>query len=68
MQFSLLPLMQESSVADILRQAGYLERNYSHYFDHTVLFTDVETVYKELHKVADRLLHDQQWVPATWAI
>ena len=47
--------MQESSIADILRQASYLERNYSHYFDHTVMFTDVETVYKELLKVADRL-------------
>lgn len=32
------------------------------------MFTDVETVYKELLKVADRLVHDQQWVPATWAI
>ena len=62
-----LPFMQESSIADIHRQASYLEKTYSHYFDHTITFTDMETVHAQLLRVADRLMQDQQWVPATWA-
>jgi len=59
--------MQESSIADIHRQASYLEKTYSHYFDHTITFKDMETVHAQLLRVADRLMQDQQWVPATWA-
>lgn len=58
---------RESSIADILRQAAYLEKTYCHYFDHILPFTDLDAAYTELLRVTDRLLQDQQWVPATWA-
>ena len=48
-----LPFMQESSIADIHRQASYLEKTYSHYFDHTITFTDMETVHAQILRVAD---------------
>lgn len=64
-----LPLLlhlKESHIPDILRQAESLERTYSRYFDHTILFSDLDAAIKEVIHVADRLASEDQWVPTTW--
>ena len=58
--------MQESHVTDILRQTSHLERLYTHYFDHSLTFTDTRSVIQEVVGMANRLHTDQQWVPASW--
>ena len=58
--------MQDSDVADILRQAKYLEDEFSHFFDHTLAMKDIEIAYHNVVQLAQLLRVSQQWVPVHW--
>ena len=50
----------------MVRKVKYLEKTYGHYFDHAVLFEDINSAYTEIIRIAERLQRDEQWVPASW--
>ena len=59
--------LQESSIADLIRQATHLEQTYGHYIDHTLLFSNLDSAQQDIMHITNRLRRDQQWVPASWA-
>ena len=67
LQWIKITIIQESGIQDIARQARYLEKNYAHYFDHSILFRGPNPAYTDVVGVANRLQQDNQWVPASWA-
>ena len=59
---------QESHIHDVVRQARHLENTYGRYFDHNILFRDMESAGNEVVGLVDRLATEQQWVPASWLV
>lgn len=58
--------LQDSAVLDIVRQATYLEKSYSHYFDHYIPFEDIDSAHRDVAMLANSLQTNQQWVPSGW--
>ena len=47
-------------------KAREMEENYGHYFDKTIVNTDLERTFDELRAAIDKLDTEAQWVPAFW--
>lgn len=43
-----------------------MEETYGHYFEKTIVNTDLERTFDELRQVIDKLDVEAQWVPASW--
>ena len=43
-----------------------MEEMYGHYFDKTIVNTDLERTFDELKQAIDKLDVEPQWVPAFW--
>ena len=43
-----------------------MEETYGHYFEKTIVNTDLERTFDELRQVIDKLDVETQWVPASW--
>lgn len=43
-----------------------MEETYGHYFEKTIVNTDLERTFDELRQVIDKLDVEAQWVPAFW--
>lgn len=46
--------------------AREMEETYGHYFDKTIVNTDLERTFDELRLAIDKLDIEAQWVPVSW--
>ena len=50
----------------MVTKAREMEEMYGHYFDKTIVNTDLERTFDELKQAIDKLDVEPQWVPAFW--
>lgn len=50
----------------MVEKAREMEETYGHYFDKTIVNTDLERTLDELKQAIEKLDVEAQWVPAFW--
>lgn len=58
--------MSDAELHDMVTKAREMEEMYGHYFDKTIVNTDLERTFDELKQAIDKLDVEPQWVPAFW--
>lgn len=57
---------QDAELREMVDKAREMEETYGHYFDKTIVNTDLERTFDELRLAIDKLDTEAQWVPAFW--
>lgn len=57
---------QDVELREMVDKAREMEETYGHYFDKTIVNTDLERTFDELRSAIDKLDSEAQWVPAFW--
>ena len=57
---------QSAELHEMVDKAREMEEIYGHYFDKTIVNTDLERTFDELRQVIEKLDVEAQWVPAFW--
>ena len=57
---------QDSELREMVDKAREMEETYGHYFDKTIVNTDLERTFDELRLAIEKLDTEAQWVPAFW--
>lgn len=58
--------MSDAELREMVDKAREMEETYGHYFDKTIVNTDLERTFDELRSAIDKLDTEAQWVPAFW--
>ena len=58
--------IQDNHLHDMVNKAREMEDTYGHYFDYTIVNTDLERTFDELRQTIDKLDSEAQWVPVSW--
>ncbi|KAM7451397.1 Maguk P55 subfamily member [Porites harrisoni] len=58
--------MTDAELRDMVDKGREMEETYGHYFEKTIVNTDLERTFDELRQVIDKLDVEAQWVPASW--
>ncbi|KAL9955018.1 hypothetical protein ACROYT_G042614 [Oculina patagonica] len=58
--------MSDAELREMVDKAREMEETYGHYFDKTIVNTDLERTFDELRQAIDKLNTEAQWVPAFW--
>lgn len=58
--------MTDGELRDMVEKAREMEETYGHYFDKTIVNTDLERTLDELKQAIEKLDIEAQWVPAFW--
>lgn len=58
--------MNNAELHEMVEKAQEMEENYGHYFDKTIVNTDLERTFDELRQTIEKLDVEAQWVPAFW--
>lgn len=57
---------QDADLREMVDKAREMEETYGHYFDKTIVNTDLERTFDELRLAIDKLDTEAQWVPVSW--
>lgn len=58
--------LSDAELHEMVDKAREMEETYGHYFDKTIINTELERTFDELRQVIDKLDVEAQWVPAFW--
>ena len=58
--------LQDGELQEMVDKAREMEETFGHYFDCTIVNTDLERAFDQLLQVIDKLETEAQWVPASW--
>lgn len=63
---AVLSWLQDAELREMVDNAREMEETYGHYFDKTIVNTDLERTFDELRLAIDKLDTEAQWVPVSW--
>ncbi|XP_057315280.1 protein PALS1-like [Hydractinia symbiolongicarpus] len=58
--------LKDKELDDVIEKARDMNRKYGHYFDRTIVNSDLDRAYNELLEICDFLETQPQWVPSSW--
>lgn len=58
--------LQDEEFNDIMKSAARIEFLYEHFFDETIVNTDLAVAFSQLLAAANRVETEPVWVPASW--
>lgn len=58
--------MQDNELDDLVEKARDMHRTHGHYFDKTLVNSDLDKTFDELLAIFDSLEQDPQWIYSSW--
>ncbi|XP_047702001.1 MAGUK p55 subfamily member 2 isoform X4 [Prionailurus viverrinus] len=59
-------LTQEADLRRTVEESSRIQRGYGHYFDLSLVNTNLERTFRELQAAMEKLRTEPQWVPVSW--
>ncbi|GAB5581129.1 MAGUK p55 subfamily member 2 isoform X5 [Prionailurus iriomotensis] len=63
---SCLPSQGEADLRRTVEESSRIQRGYGHYFDLSLVNTNLERTFRELQAAMEKLRTEPQWVPVSW--
>lgn len=57
---------QEADLRRTVEESSRIQRGYGHYFDLSLVNTNLERTFRELQAAMEKLRTEPQWVPVSW--
>lgn len=59
-------MLQEADLRRTVEESGRIQRGYEHYFDLSLVNSNLERTFRELQAAVEKLRTEPQWVPVSW--
>lgn len=57
---------QEADLRRTVEESSRIQRGYGHYFDLSLVNSNLERTFRELQAAMEKLRTEPQWVPVSW--